>query len=127
MRALVERMPEVAATFHLDYFVKASERGEDPILRGAPHLVIGHAGGGGTTAQADCTIALYCLELAAYSRGLGACWAGVVHIAAAAHPPLTEMLRLPKGHKCLGAMMLGYPKHRFHRIPVKKEPLVVWR
>jgi hypothetical protein len=43
------------------------------------------------------------------------------------YPPMAQALALPEGHQCYGAMMIGYPKHRYHRVPTRKEPAVTWR
>lgn len=106
------------------------DSGIDVITRGAPHLVIAHAekdsvptGGN----MADCYIALTYLELAAHSMGLGACWAGFLQLAAVLDPAVTQTLRLPEGHVSFGAMMIGYPKYRFSRIPVRNDAKVIWR
>ena len=72
-------------------------------------------------------IALTYLELAAHATGLGACWAGYFHFACGSYKPLQEALSLPDGHQVHGAMMLGYPKHRFSRIPLRNAPAVIWR
>jgi hypothetical protein len=34
---------------------------------------------------------------------------------------------LPQGHKCFGAVMLGYPKYKYIRIPMRSVPIVTWR
>ena len=73
-------------------------------------------------APAACTIALTYLELAAPSIGLGCCWAGYFYAAATTFPPLQEALALPKNHQCFGAMMAGYPKFNYHRMPLRKYP-----
>ena len=36
-------------------------------------------------------------------------------------------LALPAGHQCFGAMMVGYPQHRYHRLPTRKTPNITWR
>jgi nitroreductase len=79
------------------------------------------------TAAVDCSIALTYLELAAFTMGLGACWAGWFNFAANHYAPLTEALGLPEGHAAFGAMMLGHPRHRYQRIPRRKQPDIVWR
>jgi len=127
MRSIIKASPELEVSFTLEHLVRSWERGEDPILRGAPHLIIGHAHESPFASQEDCSIALTYLELAAYSLGLGACWAGAFQVAAASYPPMIEALRLPDGHRCCGAMMIGYPKHKFSRIPLRKDPQVVWQ
>ena len=75
----------------------------------------------------DSTIALTFLDLAAPTVGLGACWAGFFMMAAAQSPRLQEALALPEGHACCGALMIGYPKYGYHRLPTRKEPAVSWR
>jgi nitroreductase len=127
MGHLIESKDPLAATLHMDRVVSAWDGGLDRVCRGAPHVVVAHAEANERTAQAACTIALTYLELAAFSFGLGACWAGYFSAAANMWPPMGKALDLPKGHSPFGAMMIGYPKHRYHAIPLRKEPLVTWR
>jgi len=127
MRSAIKESPELADIFPIDVIVTMQKRGEDPIMRHAPHAIVAHAPRDAITAQQDGLIALTYLELAAYSLGVGACWAGFVHFAAMFYSPMREALRLPEGHHCLGAMMIGYPKHRLVRIPIRNEPKVIWR
>jgi hypothetical protein len=42
-------------------------------------------------------------------------------------PPLLEALGLPEGHAPGFSMMLGHPKLRHKRIPLRREPRVEWR
>ena len=129
MRFILKEMPEMADVdvAIMKEFVKSWEQGEDPILRGAPHLIIGHVNQSTLMASENCTIALTYLELAAYSMGLGACWAGAFQMAALSSPPIMEALQLPEGHRCYGAMMVGYPKHKFPLIPLRNDLRVAWR
>jgi nitroreductase/NAD-dependent dihydropyrimidine dehydrogenase PreA subunit len=107
--------------------VKAWEQGKDMILRGAPHLVIAHAPKEGFDPVIDCAIAITHLDLFANACGLGTCWAGMFMIAARLHSPIMEYLSIPKNHQLCAAMMLGYPKYRYHRIPPRKEAKIIWR
>jgi len=127
MRSMLETMPHSEVTLTLEHFVDSWQRGGDPVLRGAPHLIIAHADKSVSTSPIDCTIALCYLELAAHSMGLAACWAGAIQMAAALYPPVAEALKLPSQHRCFGAMMMGYPEHRFRRIPLRDYPQVNWR
>ncbi len=95
----------------------AWEKGEDMILRDAPVLAIAHASEKALNPPADCAIAVTSLELAASALGVGGCWAGFFMRAASMYAPLAQMLELPPEHKVYGALMLGYPKFRYHRIP----------
>jgi nitroreductase/NAD-dependent dihydropyrimidine dehydrogenase PreA subunit len=104
------------------------DEGMDPVCRSAPHLILVHAPAeGGQMAVADGAIALTFAELAAVSYGLGTCWAGFVMMAAARSEMVSAALRLPAGHKLLGGMMIGYPKVKYHRIPLRNEPKLAWR
>jgi nitroreductase/NAD-dependent dihydropyrimidine dehydrogenase PreA subunit len=122
MRSMLRKNPS-----GLQKLVDDWDNGIDRICRGAPQLIVAHATKAGHLSQTDCTIALTYLELAAHSMGLGACWAGFLTAAANNYPALTEALDLPEGHQCFGAMMMGHPKYRFHRIPLRKKPAVTWR
>jgi nitroreductase/ferredoxin len=127
MLVMIKEHPEVAVPMHFSKVVAAWERGMDRILRGAPNLIIAHAPKALMPAQAACTIALTYLELAATSLALGACWAGYFNAAANFYPPLMERLALPEGHGTFGAMMVGYPKYQYHRLPLRKKPVITWR
>lgn len=127
MRSAIEEGSPLAETLPLNLVVTAWESGFDPIMRSAPHAIVAHAPGDVASAQTDGIIALTYLELAAYSLGLGACWAGFLHFAATSYPAMLKALQLPEGHQCLGAMMIGYPKHRLARIPLRNGPAILWR
>ncbi len=120
MRTLIQDHPEIASPMHLDRVVAAWERGQDRILRGAPCLIVAHAAQAERTAQSSCTIALTYLELAATAFGLGTCWAGYFNAAATLYPPLQETLQLPENHLSFGAMMIGYQKYAYFRLPPRK-------
>lgn len=128
MRAIVESKPEMAASMRFDCIVEQCDAGYDYILRGAPHVIVAHADkANAAMAPTASVIALTYLELAAYASGLGACWAGYFHFACGSYKPLQEALALPEGHQVHGAMMLGYPRHRFSRIPPRNAPSIAWR
>jgi nitroreductase len=99
----------------------------DIIFRNAPVVIVAHAAKDDRTAPTSSTIALSYLELAATSAGLGCCWAGYFNAAATTFPPMMEALPLPEGHQCFGAMMVGYPKFEYQRLPLRKPPEITWR
>lgn len=103
------------------------EKDKDLICRGAPHVVVAHAPKAEPTATAACTIALTYLELAAFSLGLGACWAGYFAVAAANYPPLAGALGLPESQRARGAMLIGHPVYQYHRLPQRNNPAITWR
>jgi len=107
--------------------VAAWDQGADMVLRAAPHLAIAHAEQNSLKPEVDASIALTYLDLAAASMGVGACWAGILMGAAQVHAPLLEALALPAGHRVYGAMMLGFAKFRYFRIPPRAALKVSWR
>jgi nitroreductase/NAD-dependent dihydropyrimidine dehydrogenase PreA subunit len=127
LRQLIERNDPMVTKGSLGRAVQVWERGGDPITRGAPALVIAYAPKEYPLAAVDCSIALTFIDLAAPSVGLGTCWAGFLMLTVPQYPPLQAALSLPAGHACYGAMMIGYPKHSYHRIPVRNRALVTWR
>ncbi len=107
--------------------IRAWNRGKDKVLRGAPHLAVAHADpASGEHPAEDCTLATAYLDLAAHSYGLGSCWAGFLVQAARHYLPLITALNLPENHQVYTALMLGYPKFQYRRIPSRKEVKVTW-
>jgi nitroreductase/NAD-dependent dihydropyrimidine dehydrogenase PreA subunit len=127
MRHLIDEKYQLAADLHLDRVVSAWEEGSDRICRNAPHLIVAHAPKEDRTAPAACTIALAYLELAATALGLGACWAGYFHAAANFWPPMQEALSLPGDHIAFGFMMVGFPKFKYQRLPLRNKPKITWK
>lgn len=127
MRMLLQHSPDEELNRRYGRLVEAWDQGVDRITRQAPHLIIAHAPADVFGAGTDCVIGLTYLELAAYSMGLGACWAGYVNAAANYYPPLQEVLQLPEGHLPYGAMMLGYPVYKYPRIPRRQPARITWR
>jgi nitroreductase/NAD-dependent dihydropyrimidine dehydrogenase PreA subunit len=127
MRWMVNNMPEIASAIHLQKDLSRWDEGVDVLLQDAPVVIVAHADKDNHTAFETCIIALTYLELAATSMGLGCCWAGYLEKAATYYPPMREALGLPEGHKCYGAMMVGYPKYRNFRFPTRKQPTIDWR
>ena len=107
--------------------LKSWHDGDDPICRGAPHLVIAHGRDADRIAAGDATIALAHLELGAPAFGLGACWAGYFTIAAGSSPKIKALLNLPEDQVVLGTMMLGYPATRYYRIPKRNYAAITWK
>lgn len=129
LRSVLKEKPEFARLLDADIIIDTWERGEDTIFRGAPHLIIVHAPDSYRnlqTVRSQFIIALAYLELAAASFGLGTCWAGYFMAALQLYPPVNEVIKLPKGHMSYGGMMVGYPKFKYHRIPLKNEPKITW-
>lgn len=126
-RLMARKIPDQATAKRMEGLALAWDKGEDAILRGAPHLIMVHSLADLPSAHADCVIALTYLELYAASKELGTCWAGYLTSAANVYPPLREALGLPEGHRCFGAVMLGYPQYKYYRRPERNTSMVTWR
>ena len=127
MHWMLENSPELALSMHMDRTVARWDSGYDVILRDAPAVIVAHADKDNRVAPAACTIALIYLELATTTMGMGACWAGYFNAAATTFPPMKEALDLPEDHQAFGSMMVGYPKYRYQRMPIRNEPKITWR
>ena len=127
MRWMLDQLPEIALSMHMDRTVTRWERGDDVVLRGAPVVIVTHAHKDNLSAPTACTIALTYLELAATAMGIGTCWAGYFNAAATTFPPMQKKLALPENHQAFGAMMVGYSKYRYQRIPSRNDPKITWR
>lgn len=128
MRDLVRIEHPAAARLGAASLVESWEAGVDIIARGAPALVVAY------TPQVDPLlypvdpiIALSFLDVAAPALGLGTCWAGFFMAAISQWQPLRDALGLPDGKTSLGAMLVGYPRYRYHRLPPRNQPQVDWR
>lgn len=106
--------------------IKNWEKGVDKILHGAPHVAVVHAPEDGFNPAEDCSLAAAYLELAAHARGIGACWAGFLMEVAEGYAPIRELLGLPEGHGIYAALMLGYPKFKYKRIPRRRDVELRW-
>ena len=103
------------------------EKDQDIVLRKAPCLIIVLGENDYFWSNAEAGIALTYLELFAYAKKLGTCWAGFFTKAVNSFAPLADYLELPDGYKVCGGVMIGYPVFRFHSIPVRKELDIIWR
>ena len=127
MRMVIQSNPEAAEESGFQRVMAAWDKGHERICRGAPHVIVAHADKNWGFGTEDCTLALSLLDLYATSIGLGACWAGYFYKAINAYPPLFDALALPPDHLAFGAMMLGYPKFSYQRIPPRNPPRVTWK
>jgi len=127
MREIIRGNFEQAEALGFVRAVAAWDEGYERICRGAPHIIVAHAHRNWGFGAEDCTLALSLLDLYAKSIGLGACWGGYFYKAINGHPPLFKALGLPDEHLAFGAMMVGYPKFKYQRIPIRNRPRVTWK
>lgn len=127
MRTLVSAQSPMAQSLHMESLVRAWDKGKDLICREAPHLVLTYALKDDMTAPQACTIATTYLELAAVAFGLGTCWAGYVNMALNLWPAAQKLAGIPAKASCFSAMMFGYPKLPYFRIPKRNPARIVWK
>lgn len=129
MRSVMESDPTLARKLFFNMIVAAWDIGFDAVCRSAPHLVLAYAEDGTPFSSyypMDCATALGYMELAAPSLGMGTCWNGMFMAAVSAWKPLREAINLPKNHRLNGVLMLGYPRFKYHRMPLRKEAPIQW-
>lgn len=127
MRDAVEKKSPFAGQLNFARLIKSWDKGNDPICRNAPHLIIACGQKEDRMAPGDATIALSHLELVAPAFGLGACWAGYFAIASSGSQELKNLAELPQDQVVVGALMMGYPKYKYARLPKRNEAHVVWK
>jgi len=127
MKHMTTQMPDAPHSLIFKEIVAEWDLGRDLVLHDAPCLVIVHSKIQSGTEPTDAAISLAYFDLAALSFGLGCCWAGLFTMAAKLWQPLKDYLELPKGHELHSAMMTGYPKFEFQRVPIRKAPEIQWR
>ncbi|MGE5398009.1 MAG: nitroreductase family protein [Chitinophagales bacterium] len=89
--------------------------GGDEITWGAPALMFFHAKKLAECHTIDACIALTYAFLSAHALGLGVTVSGLLPPAVNQTSELRNMLGIPKDHEVVSAMMLGYPRYRYHR------------
>lgn len=101
---------------------RAAERGEDPVLYGAPALLL-LTGPASQTAREDATVLSQNIMLALTARGLGSCYMGglVLGCRVFKYKPLLRALDLPKGQAVHQALVLGTPTVQLKRMPERKQ------
>lgn len=123
---LVVQKHPLAIGLGFDRFLIHWEKGEDLILRHAPHVVLAHTPVAESTGLGSATIAMDYFQLAAEALGLGTCWAGYLQIALAMSPVVVKLAGIPEGRQAHAATMLGYAKYDYIAIPPRKPLDVTW-
>lgn len=98
------------------------------IFRNAPVIIVAHDIRGNPMGHANCALAIRNMEMMALPHGLGTCWCGWLMSAAMKQPKkIHRLLRLSLNREIGGAIMAGYPRYAFERIPHRQERTVVYR
>lgn len=107
---------------------RAAARGEEPVLYGAPALLL-LTGPASQTAREDATVLSQNIMLALTAQGLGSCYMGglVLGVRAFRYKPLLRALHLPEGHAVHQALVLGTPTVQLRRMPERKPRKIRFR
>lgn len=106
-----------------DMITERVRRGEDPLLRSAPCIIVAHAERDLNFPESNAAIALHNATLMAQSLGLGGFLIGYLVAACARDRRFAKLLGLPSTHRVYGALALGYPKRASTRW-IGRKPLV---
>jgi nitroreductase/NAD-dependent dihydropyrimidine dehydrogenase PreA subunit len=106
--------------------VKTPADGRDPMLFGAPALILIHAPSHEPFGETDCANAQHQMALMAEALGLGTTTIGFFIIATRFSRALRRELRLPAGDKLCGTLVVGWPRYRWQRIPDRRPARARW-
>ena len=126
MRGVAKANPEMAANYGFPGLVIAYDRGRDLISRNAPHLIISYTPASHTVGPKDAVIATTQMDLYLPSLGVGTCWAGFIYMALQQSAELKKIVGLDENSTVHAALLIGYPKYNYHKIPNRKEADVKW-
>jgi len=127
MKEILKKDPQPAYAPYMPMIAGAWDMGFDAVLRDAPGLILASAPKEAINGLVDVTLALSYLELAAPCFGLGTCWAGLLYGAMRSHAPIRKTLGLADTVPFYYPLMIGHPKIRYHRLPERKAPKIVWK
>ena len=86
-------------------------------FKGAPLVILVSS-----RSSVDAGLASAYMEIMAESLGLGVLYSGFFVMCSRISRKLRKLIRLPKGHKVVTCMVIGYPAVKYHRI-VPRKPL----
>jgi Nitroreductase len=126
MKKVVEVNPAMAERLGMRNLIGAFMKGNDVICRSAPQIIITHTPAAYNIGGKDAVIAASHLELLLPSVGLGGCWAGYLMVALQQSPELKQVIGLGENSTVHAALLVGYPKYKYTRIPVRNPAVINW-
>jgi len=127
MEELLKAKSPIAESLRFNRLVEFWKKGKDNICRESPCIIIAYGLKDDPLVPQSCTISAAYLELAAFGLGLGACWAGYVNMAINMSEDVRKLAGLSSRATAGAVMMIGYPKYRYSRIPLRNPARIVWR
>lgn len=95
--------------------LKGMEIGDDYFFKGAPLVIVVSS-----SSSINAGLASSYMELEAESLGLGVLYSGFFQMCTKISPKIRRMMKLPKGHKVVACMIIGYPAVTYQRIAPRK-------
>lgn len=120
-RGAMQMLPELVI------LEEALAKGEEPILRGAPCLLVSHAAPSLSFPESNAALAIHNATLYAQSLGVGSFQVGFVTGASRSSKALRQVLGIPTGHQVQAALALGYPGIHYDYWPQRQPLQVEWR
>ena len=117
MEELINSKSPMAESLRFDRLVESWKKGKDLICRDAPCVIIAYGLKDDSIAAQSCVISAEYLELAAFGFGFGACWAGYVSMAINMSDEVRKFVGISSRAQAGAAMMIGYAKYQYTRIP----------
>ena len=97
-------------------FLRRLEIPDSFFFKGAPQVIVVSA-----KSAVDAGLASAYMEIMAESLGLGVLYSGFFVACAKLSGKLRKLLQLPKGHKVVSCVVIGYPAVKYQRIVPRKE------
>ena len=127
MKYMLKKTSGVGLPSYFEMIVSAWDEGLDRVMRDAPAVIIASSPVKTISGMVDVSLALSYLDIIAPKFGLGTCWAGLLSGALQSFEPLKKEAGLSKHQTHCFAMMIGYPKVKYHRMPERKPPEINWK
>jgi nitroreductase len=126
MRTTESKNPELGARYNFQLLIRGFEMGIDNICRNAPTIFVCYTSTTNLAGIKDCIIAATHLELLLPSFGLGSCWAGFLMMALQTSKEMKKILGLDDLYTVYAALMAGYPKFKYYKVPYRNVADVKW-
>jgi len=110
-----------------DILAEKYAAGHDPILRGAPCLILAHSVRSANFTETNAALALHNAALLAHSMGIGSFWTGYVVGACKRSRAIPDLLDIPQNHSVYAGLALGHTGVDYPKWIQRKPVEVVWR
>jgi len=121
---------EVASAVHMlpDFDLVGAElrKGRDPILHGAPCVIVAYSWRSVNFPETNAALALHNAALAAHALGLGGFMLGYVVGACRRDKTIPGLLSIPRGHEVYAGLALGQPAIAFSKWILRKRVDARW-